>query len=260
MPRAAPNAMPSTWSYPTRSLHGRVVHDLGQRIIGGELPPGRILPNEDELCQQLKVSRTALREAIKVLAAKGLVEVRTKTGTRVREQRFWHQFDTDVMTWHYATGPSAGFLKSLVEMRRVIEPAAAALAAERATAEDVAEIAVAHQAMQATLGDPDAHCEADLRFHAAVFAATHNLMLARMIDLISVALLGNKKISPTIIEDQRRSLPAHGDLLEAIRANDSERARATSNRLLDGWRLQLDLRERRVAPDRPDRVAAGENA
>ncbi|HEY0198769.1 MAG TPA: GntR family transcriptional regulator, partial [Rhodanobacter sp.] len=86
----------SVGATPTRNLHGHVVHELGQRIVGGELRPGELLPREETLAEQMEVSRTALREAMKVLSAKGLVESRPKVGTRVRDPRFWHQLDADV--------------------------------------------------------------------------------------------------------------------------------------------------------------------
>jgi DNA-binding FadR family transcriptional regulator len=88
-------------AYPGRGLHGRVIRELGLRIVGGALPPGSSLPNEDELGAELGVSRTVVREAVKVLLAKGLVEVRPRTGTRVRPRRSWHLLDPDVVAWQF---------------------------------------------------------------------------------------------------------------------------------------------------------------
>lgn len=219
-----------------RGVFGLLVHDLGRRVVGGEFTPDVALPNEDELVARFGVSRTVLREAMKTLAAKGLVEIRPKTGTRVRAPEHWHHIDPDVMVWHYETGPSQQFLDALVDLRRVLEPAAAARAAERATPAEIMEIAGAYQAMCDAIGDKAAHGEADRRFHAGIFAATHNAMLARMIDLIALGIYGNTVSAPdSIIEGQRRSLPFHRDVLDAIRARDPAAAAAAASRLLDTW-------------------------
>src|SRR5438046_5262201 len=127
-------------TYPRRGLHGAVVHDIGLRIVQGELEAGDPLPTEDELSGELSVSRTVLREAIKVLAAKRLVESRPKTGTRVRQRAEWNLLDPDVLAWQLEAGPSPQFLEDTVELRAIIEPAAARLPAEPATDEQIADL------------------------------------------------------------------------------------------------------------------------
>ena len=219
-----------------RGVFGMLVHELGRRIVGGAFAPGDVLPNEDELVDRFGASRTILRETMKTLAAKGLVEIRPKTGTRVRSAEHWHHTDADVMVWYYETGPSQAFLDALVDLRRVLEPAAAARAAERGTPREIAAIGDAYREMCATIGDKVAHGAADQRFHAAIFAATHNVMLARMIDLIAIGIYSNTVNAPdSILEGQRRSLPFHRGLLAAIRARDAEAAAAAASRLLDTW-------------------------
>src|SRR5882757_9951537 len=131
---------PSSRTFSRRSLHGQVAHDIGRRILGGLVKPGELLPRETELSQRLGVSRTALREAIKVLAGKGLVESRPKTGTRVRPRSDWNFLDPDVLSWRYAGGVSADDVRALFELRRAIEPMSAALAAQRATPAQIVEI------------------------------------------------------------------------------------------------------------------------
>src|SRR5712691_7528345 len=125
-------------TYPRRGLHGELVHDIGVRILRGELEPGDALPTEGE-APGATVSRTVVREAIKVLAAKGLVEARPKTGTQVRERRYWNLMDPDVLAWRLEANPSDEFYFDVFELRRLIEPAAAAMAATRASAEEVEE-------------------------------------------------------------------------------------------------------------------------
>jgi GntR family galactonate operon transcriptional repressor len=219
-----------------RGTFGMIVHEMGRLIVDGAFAAGTTLPREDELIAKLNVSRTPFREAMKTLAAKGLVEIRPKTGTRVRERSDWHHTDPDVMVWHYEAGPSKEFLDSLADLRRVLEPAAAARAAERATKADIARITKAYRGMCDTIGDPKGHSEADRDFHTAIFLATHNLMLSQMIDLIVVGIYANAVIaSPAVVEGQRQSLPYHAAVLAAIEAKDPIAATAAANRLLDSW-------------------------
>src|SRR3989442_3219555 len=105
-------------SYPQRGLHGEVVESIALRILRGDLRPGQTLPNADALSVEMQVSRTLIREAIKVLAAKGLLESRPKTGTRVRSRSDWSLLDPDVMAWTYQAKPDVQFLRNLTEVRR----------------------------------------------------------------------------------------------------------------------------------------------
>src|SRR5205814_3934470 len=119
--------------YPEQSLHGRIVHAIGRRILSGDLRPGDLLPAEPDL----GASRTVVREAVKVLAAKGLVESRPKTGTRVRPRTAWNLIDPDVLAWRLETKPDRQFFQELIEIRRVVEPEVARLATTRATDDEV---------------------------------------------------------------------------------------------------------------------------
>lgn len=219
-----------------RGVFGMLVHDIGRRIVGGEFAVGAPLPNEDDLVARFKVSRTTFREAMKNLASKGLVEIRPKTGTRVRETSHWHHTDPDVMVWYYETGPSESVLAALRDVRRILEPAAAARAAAAAKPEEIARIAAAYARMADTIGSPMAHSEADRDFHAAIFEATHNFILARLIDVIAIGLYANAVRPDTdVVRGQARSLPLHKTLLDAIQAHDPAAAFAAANRLLDSW-------------------------
>jgi DNA-binding FadR family transcriptional regulator len=223
-------------STPRRGVFGMLVHDLGRRVVGGEFPSCGALPIEDELVARFKVSRSTFREAMKTLASKGLVEIRPKTGTRVREPRHWHHTDPDVMVWYYETGPSPAVLEALRDVRRVLEPAAAARAARAATDAEIARIEAAYTAMGTTIGDAAAHSEADRAFHAAIFEATHNFILARLIDIIVIGIYANGvRPSPDVIRRQAASLPYHRAVLDAIRARDPAAAIAATDALLDTW-------------------------
>jgi len=158
-------------TYIGRNLHAQVVHELGRRIVGGACVPGQALPNEEDLCRELGVSRTAIREAVKVLAAKGLVESRPRIGTRVRPTLAWNLLDPDVLAWRCATLPDPHFVQQLTEMREIIEPASAALAARNRTQAQLRRIEDAYAAMAASPTIDD-WVGADLEFHSAILDAT----------------------------------------------------------------------------------------
>jgi DNA-binding FadR family transcriptional regulator len=145
---------PASRGYPERGQHGRVVHTLGQRIAGGTLAPGDLLPTEEELVGELGVGRSVLREAMKVLAGKGLVESRTRAGTRVRPRERWHLMDPDVLGWRYENAPALADLNDLAGLRIALEPGAARLAAENAGPEGVRDIEEALAAMRACVTAP----------------------------------------------------------------------------------------------------------
>src|SRR5882757_11318980 len=129
-----------------RTIHGRVVELLGRRIVSGEFPDGSQLPNETELAAQLEVSRGGIREAVKALAAKGLVEPRPRLGTRVLPRHRWNLMDREVIDWHGETGDPE-FLKDLLELRLMVEPGASQLAAARSSDEQIAVLETAYAAM-----------------------------------------------------------------------------------------------------------------
>lgn len=223
-----------------KGIFGHFVHTLGRRIIGGEFAPGVTLPNEPELAAHYNVSRTIIREAMKCLAGKGLVEIKTRIGTRVKPVSSWHHTDTDVMVWYYETGPSVEFMRSIKDLRRALEPAAAARATSRGSDEEIASIGEAYERMVSTIGDVNQNADADLDFHTRIFTATHNPIFAQLIDVISVGIYANRTITPRpgAIVGQRRSLPFHKDLLDAIVSRDPDAAAKASNRLLDSWKIR----------------------
>lgn len=209
--------------YAGRNLHGQVVKALGHGVLGGAYPAGKLLPNEEELCRTLDVSRTALREAIKVLAAKGLLESRPRVGTWVRPQASWNMLDPDVLAWRCATGPDAQFLRHLTEMREIIEPAAAALAARNRSPAQLEALELAFQSM-ASAADVNAWVLADLAFHSAVLQATNNPLLVPLAAIIGSALESLLGITARQAGDFKDALPDHRKVLDAIREGDAQRA------------------------------------
>jgi DNA-binding FadR family transcriptional regulator len=226
--------MPSvSHRYPHRNLHGRIVHTLGRRILRGEIRPGDAL----EAGSAMVASRTALREAIKVLAAKGLVEAKPKIGTRVTPRESWNLLDPDVMAWQHDGIPRPTFLRKLTEVRAVIEPRAAAFAAERADAAGIAALERAFDDMAAALAQPDggdveAFVEADMRFHLTILRACGNDLLEQMTRVVYSALAVSFHTTSRLPGSARRSLPKHRAILRAIAAGEPDRAQQAMGSLV----------------------------
>lgn len=216
------------------SVHSTVVSVLGSHILGGKYPPGDALPREDELCAMLGVSRTSVREAVKVLSAKGLVEARRRAGVRVLPRDSWRLLDPVVLGWHPAIQDDKELVSGLLEARRIFEPAAAEIAARRATGGDLAEIERALDGMRDNIPhNLCAVCQADLAFHKGVIAASHNVVLKGLVGMLEAALRATFIITNPLMEAQSRALSAHAGVYEAIRMRDTAGARAAMNRLLD---------------------------
>lgn len=215
-----------------RGLHRDVVDALGLRIVRGDLRPGETIPNEADMSRELEVSRTVLREAIKVLASKGLVEVRPRTGTRVLPRTHWELIDPDVLHWHFVNGATEDLLREVSEVRLVIEPAAASLAAVNRDNEDLEELNRLLQVMTAALGDHESYIEADLRFHRAILCATHNLLLSKLAGTVHEALIASRLVTVQVPGGPRTAAPAHAAVVEAINAADSSAAFAAMEALV----------------------------
>ena len=237
--------------YPDRSLHDRVVHAIGRKILGGELPPGALLPAEPEL----GASRTVLREAIKVLTAKGLVEARPKIGTRVRPRDAWNLLDPDVLAWQQRGAGSPSLLRALTEVRRIIEPAAAELAASRADASDLAALGEALEGMERTAharnGNVEPFVQADMRFHLAILHACRNELLEQMSRVVYSALLVSFRATSSLPGRARGSLPGHRAIFDAIRARDPRGAAAAMRLLVQATAREIEAMGRRPRPRRP---------
>jgi GntR family galactonate operon transcriptional repressor len=171
--------------YTMKGLQGRVIDALGQDIVGGRYQPGDLLPKESELTQEYGVSRTSVREAMKVLAAKGLVEIRQKIGTRVRSDDLWSVFDSDILRWYAMQGRHEVIMRDLIELRQILEPAAARLAAGRADMTDLRRIELAGQAMAEHATEHSGYASSDVQFHMAVYKASHNALLQRFGRLVA---------------------------------------------------------------------------
>jgi GntR family galactonate operon transcriptional repressor len=222
--------------YARRGVHGQTVETLARRVLSGELPEGAVL-DLPALRDELDVSLTALRESLKVLAAKGMVDARQKRGTFVTARSDWNLLDADVLRWQFAGSTNSGtdlaLLRNLGEVRGIVEPAAARLAAVRRDEADLAALEAAIDAMAAdTGGRAAAAVEADLLFHRALLRATHNELLERMEMVIESGLAHRDEIvhSSPHGEDP---VPSHRAVLDAVRDGDGDRAENAMRALLD---------------------------
>ena len=216
-----------------RNIHAFLANELGREIVGGIYPPGSLLPNEFEMRARFSVSRTALREAYRVLAAKGLILSRPKVGTRVRPKTGWNMLDPEVLAWHLQTGPTEDFVTDLYALRQIVEPAAAALAASGPAHATVDRIAAAYADMERFKDGAGDLVAADLQFHLAILEATGNHFIGALGSLIHTALLVTFKLSwegAARIQDDR--LHQHRAIFEAIRDGSPERASAQMIQLL----------------------------
>jgi DNA-binding FadR family transcriptional regulator len=222
-------------------VHDSVVGVIGRWILGGVYAPDDLLPREDDLAEKLGVSRTSVREAVRVLSAKGLLQARRRVGVRVRSRDDWNLLDPLVLSWHPDVGRDEALITSLIEARRIIEPAAADLAARRATAADLVRIEQAYLSMERNVRtDLEACCEADLRFHASLIAASHNVVLKGLTGTIEAALRATFTITNRLMTAQSRALAAHRAVFECVRMRDAEGARAATIDLLGVAARDLD--------------------
>ncbi len=225
-----------------RGLQGQLVDTLGRRILSGELPEGSVL-EVDQYEVDFSVSRTVVREALKVLTAKGLLDARPRTGTFVLPRTSWNLLDADVMTWRAENGVSVDLLQQLDELRRIIEPAAARLAARNRTDDDLLALQEALERMAhvyqqhrtTQLSSLPEHVQADIAFHAALLRATGNELVAHM-DFMLKPILNLRDSS---IPDGKQSelfLDTHQTVYQAIEASDPVAAERAMLALLDAER------------------------
>jgi DNA-binding FadR family transcriptional regulator len=214
-------------------LHGTIARDLGVRIVSGRCRPGDILDGEIDASDRLEVSRTAYREAVRILAAKGLVESRPKVGTRVSLPERWHLLDPDVLSWIFEREPDDRLVNGLFELRRIVEPQAAALAAERRTEADLAAMAQALQGMEKHSLAVEAGRDADQEFHAALLRASGNAFVASLISGITAAVTWTTIFKQRHHQLARDPIPDHTRVYEAVRAGNPAAAQRAMIALLD---------------------------
>jgi DNA-binding FadR family transcriptional regulator len=234
------------------SNHNRIAAILGAEILKGLHPAGDNLPSEPELIGRFKVSRTVIREVIKTLAAKGFVTSKTRIGTRVRDPLHWNLFDADVLAWRVGLGLDADFVRSLTEIRRAMEPAAAALAAQRRTTTDLAGLR-RHVSEMARPGHTrKSFAEVDLALHLAIGVASGNPLMRSMGSVIEAALLTSFTSSSPVDnpKDHEKSVSSHAAIVDAIEARDPQAAARATLNVIDAGVRRIAARRRRDADRR----------
>jgi len=214
-----------------RSAHDLVAHGIGQDIMQGRFPIGSTLPGDAELMELFGVSRTALREALKTLAAKGLIASKTKVGTKVLDRNNWNMFDSDILEWHLEIGVDSSFLGWLFEIRQTLEPLACATAALRRTTDQLKTMHKALQAMYKCETNRQGFTKADLAFHQDILEASGNPFLQSIGSVIGAALATSFTISSPVSSDDRfrevmRQHQAVFDAIEKRRPADASDAMA----------------------------------
>ena len=233
-----------------KNVHGNTVDYLGEAILAGRFGVEGALPPELQLCAELSVSRTVVREAVKSLVAKGLLQTGPKVGTRVRPSEHWNWFDPDVIAWQAKAGLTPEFLRDLQDLRRIVEPAAMRLAAERATAQDIAAVETAFAGMRHAVEEGGDYVTHDLAFHLGLLHASRNRMLIQMSRALGALLRTSFEISTRLQDGPRSSLAMHRAVLDAVRAHAPDDAERAVRRLIDGAHADIEhvLASRRKLP------------
>lgn len=210
----------------------QVSREVGRRIVGGHYREDALIEDEGRLSERYGVSKSVIREAVKLLVAKGLLEVRRGSGTRVRRRASWSLLDDDVLAWHLSVDPKPDFLRQLMDIRRMMEPKAAAWAAEFGSSEALAEIEAAQLRMEQEQSSIQDFVVADALFHRSILRAANNELLRAMEGVIFSALLSSIKLTNADPRENKTSIPFHRDVMEAICARNAEDAEAKMIMLL----------------------------
>lgn len=225
-----------------RGLHGQVLETLGPAITAGEYPPGSVL-RTDELAQRFDVSRSVMREAVRVLESMHLVESRRRVGVTVRPKAEWNVYDPQVIRWRLAGADRPHQLRSLTVLRSAIEPVAAGLAAKHATAEQCAELTECALGMVANSKGHrlEGYLFHDIAFHRVILNASGNEMFARLGDVVAEVLTGRTRHEVMFEDPDPAAVTLHVRLAEAIRSGDAGHAEALTREIAEGALHELDI-------------------
>ena len=220
--RHAPSASSTGWSLL-----------LGRDIASGVWKPDETLPTEPEIAHRFGAGRNAVREAVKILAAKGLVRTERRAGTIVRPEFCWNLLDPEVLSWMLAASANRdNLLDELSELRSIIEPTVAALAATHASAMETLQICDAYDQMEKLSAEMQKVIEADIAFHELLFEATHNRLLVALVPAFSLLLRTNFEISVRAGKQTSRNLKEHRQIADAVSRRDPEAAQRATRKLL----------------------------
>ena len=223
-----------------KNVHGNTVDYLGEAVVAGRFGSSGALPPEPLLCEELGVSRTVVRESVKSLVAKGLIQTGPKVGTHVMPSDQWNWFDPDVIAWQAKAGLTPEFVRDLQDLRRIVEPAAMRLAAERATTQDIQGIEEAFAGMNHAVFEGGDYVTHDLRFHLGLLRASRNRMLMQMSRALGALLRTSFEISTRRKDGPLLSLPMHRAVLDAVIAHDPDAAEKAVRVLIDSAKLDIE--------------------
>jgi DNA-binding FadR family transcriptional regulator len=221
-------------------LTGKIVDELGTAIVTGEYQPDALLPSEIELAHHYAASRSVMREAVKVLNAKGLVTAKPRRGTSVTSSKTWNLFDPDVLRWILRRNFSLPLMVEFTEIRIGIEPMAAELAARFADPAAVGRIRAAFERMVAASRGEDDPLESDIAFHLSILDASNNRFIARLKPLVEAALNFSIRYTDNIVRDEEAKIEQHRLVLDAIVSGDLQGAHRGAHDLLVDVRRLLD--------------------
>ena len=230
-----------------KSSHDQIAAILGTELLKGAYSPGANMPSEPELIERFQVSRTVMREVMKTLAAKGFVISKTRVGTRVRDPVYWNYFDADVLAWRVRLGLDDEFMKSLTEVRRSLEPAAAALAAQRRSPTDISRLRECVRQMARTDHTRQSFAEADLDFHLAIGNASGNPLMRSMASVIETALVASFAHSSPVDDpvDHEATVNGHAAIVDAIESGQEQAAAEAILKVIDIGVNRIDLTRKR---------------
>jgi DNA-binding FadR family transcriptional regulator len=229
------------------SSHDRIAAILGTEILKGIHRPGDNMPPEPDLIERFQVSRTVMREVMKTLAAKGFLVSKTRIGTRVRDPVHWNFFDADVLAWRVRIGLDDDFMRSLTEVRRALEPAAAALAATRRIAGDIARLRGYVKVMGRSGHTRQSFAEVDLDFHLAIGAASGNPLMRSIASVIEAALVASFSHSSPVDDssDHEDTVNAHAAIVDGIESGDEQAAAQAMLKVIDIGVRRIDSTRRK---------------
>src|ERR1700692_3738645 len=215
------------------SVVDRLVSALGRDIASGVWKPDETLPTEPELAHRFGAGRNAVREAVKILAAKGFVRTERRAGTIVRPEFCWNLLASEVLNWMLsASANKDNLLDELTELRAIIEPTAASLAAAHASAMETLRILEAYDEIEKFRDEMQKAIDADVTFHELLFEATHNRLLIALVPAFSHLLRTNFEISVRAGKQVNRNLKEHRQIAEAISRRDPDTAQRATRKLL----------------------------
>ena len=243
-----------------RSLHGRVAYKLGRRIVSGEIAEGAVLSTEETASADLDVSRTAYREAIKLLSAKGLVESRPRVGTRVRARADWNMLDPDILLWASEHKLTSDFADALFEFRQIVEPAAARMAAEKQLETPLRDMQAAMASMVTSSPATRENVRADLEFHAAILRASGNELLSSLWYVTEALLARSFEISSRRPGAREASVPLHQAVCDLILNGEAREAEAAMAKLLASARADVDAVVNAINTEHEEHAPADEDA